>query len=101
MMLLLASVLLTAQAAPVTDMEEVVVSLPRPEVVYCVRFYKEPGSRTPKFTCKTHVEWRAVKAAQHDTRTRTAAKLMDRGFLMDTALVEQAVSTSVRPSRRR
>ena len=101
MMLILASVLSVSQAPPVTDLDEIVVTLPRPEAVYCVRFYKEPGSRTPKFTCKTHVEWRAVKAAHHDTRTRTAAKLMDRGFLMDTALVEQAVSASVRPRGRR
>ena len=96
----LAMMLAAPPAAP-TEVEEVVVSTPKPETVYCVRFYREPHARTARFTCKTHVEWRAIKVARHDTRTRTAAKLMERGFLFDTALIEAGVAASVRPRRSR
>ena len=88
---------LAAQPAPDTEVDEVTVEVPRPEKVFCVRYYRQAAWRTPKLTCKTWIEWRAIKGARHDSRTRTGQKWMERGFMMDTALQEEAIAASVRP----
>ena len=86
-----------AATAPVTDLDEITVEVPRPETVFCVRYFKQAAWRTPKMTCKTWIEWRAIQGARHDTRTSTGKKWMDRDLLMDTSLLEEATAASVRP----
>ena len=100
---LLLAALLTVQpvAEPAevdpTEVDPIVVELPRPEKVFCVRYYRASGFRAPRMTCKTWIEWRAIKGSRHDTRTRTGKKLLERGLLMDSALQDEAVAGSIRP----
>ena len=98
-MIALLAALLVAAPPPVEpgEVDEVVVQVPRPETVFCVRYFKQAAWRTPKMTCKTWIEWRAIKGARHDSRTRTGQKWMERGFMMDTAPQEEAIAASVRP----
>ena len=87
-----------APPAQTTDeVEEVIVETPRPDKVFCVRYYKQSAWRAPRMTCKSWVEWRAIKAAQHDSRARTSAKQMARGLMGDSGLQEEAMAASVRP----